>query len=420
MRRSSVRRPVACRLLLIVALAGSAGCGSGPSVSPARSTTTSPALPPPLTVVAATAYPTVPDGSAVPGDGAGVTAAGSDDALFVNLERSGPLSSEGWVGVAVARATPDRPLTLLHCRASTAPVVGEDCITLADGTADGSGGWIVDVPVRRFVELPTADVVDCAGRVGRCVVVAAEIDVQGRVGPRRGSVALTFDAGSPADPAPVLVLDGTAALADGGVVAVATAGFRESEIELAVCEQGGPACAPVWPAEPVLTGGIVIVGLPRMVPKAGGGSIDCATALGTCELRGVGLLGDDLRTSPIPLVFDPATPIRPPVELTVDPTVRLVDGGVIDVRVTGYRAGEQVERPLLCALAVGGDGCDLPGPPSLTFADADGTVEVRLVADRTVETANGPATCGERICAVRAQGGADEPAGLLVPVTFAG
>lgn len=386
-----------------------AACGSGTAAPSAAPTTVRRAVAPDPTLVETTAYPTAADDETE----------APDDSLFLSLGPVEALTSEITTEVAVARATPGAAMELAQCRSGR--LEAEECVVLAEGAADPNGGWLPEVPLRRYVQFPGGRVVDCGAAAGRCVVRVDERPEPAVGSPgKRSALPLTYDPASPADAPPVLAVDRTIGLTDGAEVVVATAGFRSGEIRLGVCEVGTDRCAPVWPDAPLAPDTFATVELPRVLTDpATGSSLDCAAELGRCELRGLDLLGDDLRVRPVQLFFDPGAPVRPGIEMTVTPTEQLTDGQEIVVRITGYRPGERVQRPIQCALVPEGGACDLPGRPTLTPADDDGVLEYRLRVATTVATSAGEVSCGERICVVRGQAADADGTGLLRPITFA-
>lgn len=246
------------------------------------------------------------------------------------------------VTVSGSGFNPSVSVAVVECHGVDNPSTG-DCnvgqVKFLTSGADGS--FSTPLTVSRFL-VSGSSVIDCAAAAGTCNVVGVEMSDFSL----RSYAPLEFDPDAALPPVPALVVTPSTGLVDKQAVDVGGTGFTPSRsYQLEQCVAGSEAvrgCTDVhgyaW-SDPggVLDGSIVL----RRIIDAPGGSVDCASAPGTCELLAFASSPD--AASLASLDFDPDGPMPVPPSVTVEPATGLLDRQQVTISGTGFVGGAWVD-----------------------------------------------------------------------------
>jgi hypothetical protein len=256
-------------------------------------------------------------------------------------------------------------------------------------TTDASGAFSTSLRLTRGVlegYSPPA-ITDCAASSGACSVFAYSFD-QGD----QAEAPLDFDGSVPIGAPSVAVTPGTLDLPDRALLSVDATGFTPDETVFVLeCPASAPYVFCTQESQnSVLADSTGAVHVDLRVHRTlgygsfGGAPTDCAAAVGTCVIR-VSSGSEPLRTTDVPLGFDP-TAVAPPPTLTVSPAGPWTDGQQVTVTGSGFTPGA----------SLGLAECTAAGEPTASrcgkslfdefTADGDGNFSRSLTVTAAIET----------------------------------
>lgn len=269
----------------------------------------------------------------------------------LSLAPPGDFVDRQTVSVSGAGWTPGSYVQLQQCAVETAEI-GCRGDAYAEVTADGTFTQDVTLDAVLFIG-PTS--VDCRTAPGRCEIRARTDDGTGRRDPW---LPLAFDPDAPLVPPPVATVTPDTDLVDGQVVEVSATGLIDDVLVLDGAAPSGTGSKLTGSASIALCdtsvpgnegcGSNTYYGLSHedgafttvyvvasVFTRQDGTIVDCRVS--PCDLR-VGQLGNPLRSTSVPLSFDPDGPLRPPPSMTVTPNTGLVDRDVVTVELEHWPA----------------------------------------------------------------------------------
>lgn len=337
---------------------------------------------------------------AVPATGAAPTADAAEPAdeplvtlaAAVTVAPASALVSGQVVSVTGAGFTPDRSIAVLACVQPATSADDCDTSRLTYAQSDAIGAFVASFEVRRIVHT-ASKIVDCADVPGTCRVTAANVGDTSQ----SAFAPIAFDPAVPLPAPPRILVGPTTGLVQGQELALFGSGFPpDGAVRMYQCPAGAGTARCVelgWaPTDP--SGGVVSVvpGVHRVLHFGFATSLDCASAVGACELLVQSASDRDAQTS-VPLGFDPAGPlVAPSLELTPSTglpfrtTVQAVGRGfpVGD----GPRPGGFVLLQQCRAGALSQEQCRAGSSPA-AGVDAGGGFTVDVVVRRVIRLVDG-------------------------------